>query len=82
MNEKQHGQTIEPSESQECAAEEHCITCADKALPAMVLTVNKQKNLALVQTEGMTVEVDIALVEAVLPGDVLLIHGGVAIARL
>jgi hydrogenase maturation factor len=30
----------------------------------------------------MTTEVDVTLVEAVLPGDALLIHGGVAISRL
>ena len=59
-----------------------CITCSDEALPAMVMQVDQETGLALVAIGGHTEEVDISLVDAVAPGDSLLVHGGVAIARL
>lgn len=66
-----------------CASpdDKHCATCADEAQPATVLCVDHENGWALVQTEGTTREVDITLVTAVLPGDTLLVHGGVAISR-
>jgi hypothetical protein len=84
INEKPNEWTSTPLASSVCApaTEEHCATCSDEALPATVLCVDNQSGLALVQMEGMTIEVDVTLVEAVLPGDALLIHGGVAISRL
>src|SRR2546421_5446056 len=63
-------------------AEGHCVTCSDEALPATVLRVDQETGLALVTVEETTVEIDITLVESVTQGDVLLVHGGVAIARL
>jgi hypothetical protein len=60
-------------------AEGHCVTCSDEALPATVLSVDTETGLAVVQTNDTTEEVDITLVEDVSPGDVLLVHGGVAI---
>jgi hydrogenase maturation factor len=59
-----------------------CATCSDEALPAKVLSVDAATSLALVLLNGATGEVDISLVDAVAPGVVLLIHGGVAIANL
>lgn len=63
-------------------SEGHCITCSDEALPAKVLRVDQETGLALVTVNDMTEEVDITLVEDVTPGDMLLVHGGVAIASL
>lgn len=60
----------------------HCITCSDEALPARVLRVDGASGLALVEVEGITQEVDITLVDAVVPGTSLLVHGGVALACL
>ena len=60
-------------------AEAHCITCSDQALPVTVLRVDSETGLALVIVQGVTEEVDITLVENVAPGDMLLVHGGVAI---
>lgn len=60
----------------------HCLTCADKALPARVLSVKEAAWLALVEMLGTAMEVDITLVEAVRPGDWLLVHGGVAMAHV
>ena len=73
-----------PVEAAACGldAEGHCVTCSDEALPATVLQVDQEAGLALVTVEETTVEIDITLVESVAQGDVLLVHGGVAIARL
>jgi hydrogenase maturation factor len=58
----------------------HCLTCSDKAIPLKVLSVNQATGLALVEVSDQMEEVDITLVEDVAPGDMLLAHGGVAIA--
>lgn len=61
--------------------EGHCTTCSDEALPAQVLRVDAQAGLALVTLKDTTEEVDITLVDSIAPGDMLLVHGGVAIAN-
>jgi hydrogenase maturation factor len=63
-------------------AEGHCITCSDEALEVRVLHVDQENGLALVTTEDSSEEIDITLVESVEPGDILLVHGGVAITRV
>jgi hydrogenase maturation factor len=60
----------------------HCVTCSDEALPATVLSVDRDAGLALVQLESEQAEVDITLVEEVVPGDLLLVHGGVGLTNL
>ncbi|MDP9311846.1 MAG: HypC/HybG/HupF family hydrogenase formation chaperone [Chloroflexota bacterium] len=65
-----------------CTANGHCVTCADEALPARVLHVDEALGLALVEVNGVTVEVDVTLVDQVRPGQLLLVHGGVAMASL
>jgi hydrogenase maturation factor len=66
----------------ELDAEGHCITCSDEALEARVLRVDQQAGLALVTIKDLTEEIDITLVDSVAPGDLLLVHGGAAIANL
>jgi hydrogenase assembly chaperone HypC/HupF len=66
----------------ELDAEGHCITCSDEAIAVRVLQVEQESDMALVEVENQTEEVDITLVEHVAPGDTLLVHGGVAIALL
>ena len=60
----------------------HCLTCSDDAIRVRVLHVNQETGLALVAVDEKTEEIDISLVEDVAPGDMLLSHGGVAIASL
>ena len=60
----------------------HCITCSDEAQPARVLSVDDAAGLALVSVDDATIEVDISLVETLTSGDCVLIHGGVAIAKV
>jgi len=63
-------------------AEGHCITCSDEAVPATVLRVDQESGLALVTVQETTEEIDITLVDMIAPGDIVLVHGGVAIALL
>jgi len=73
-----------PIEDVSCSldAEGNCITCSDEALQVRVLYVDEENGLAQVTLNGMEEEIDITLVEQTAPGDVLLVHGGVAIARI
>jgi hydrogenase maturation factor len=61
--------------------EGHCITCSDEALPARVLRVDQQTGIACVSINDAMEEVDITLIDEVVPGDLLLVHGGVAIGN-
>jgi hypothetical protein len=60
----------------------HCATCADEAQQVRVLSVDDAAGFALAEVNGVTGEVDISLVDALAPGDIILVHGGVAIAKL
>ena len=90
MNDKQGNQLhplkheLAPIEDISCAldAEGHCITCSDEALQVRVLYVDEENGLAQVTLNDTSEEIDITLVESIAPGDVLLAHGGVAIARV
>jgi hydrogenase maturation factor len=60
----------------------HCITCADEAVQVQVVKVNPAENLAVVELNGAYEEIDVTLIEVVQPGDILLAHGGVALAKI
>lgn len=60
---------------------DHCATCADEGIEAVVLAV-RGDSIAEVAMEGRTEEVAIDLVDAVRPGDRILVHAGVALTRL
>ena len=66
----------------ELDAEGHCITCSDEALTARVLRIDQQMGIASVAIGEASDEVDITLLEEVAEGDLLLVHGGVAIANV
>jgi hydrogenase maturation factor len=63
-------------------ANHHCLTCSDEMVPVRVIHIDQETGLALVEGGNQGEEVDITLVEGIYPGDLLLVHGGVAIARL
>jgi hydrogenase maturation factor len=63
-------------------ADHHCLTCSDELVPVKVVRVDQEVGLALVEVSEQLEEVDITLIEDVVVGDVLLAHGGVAVARL
>ena len=77
-------QELGPIEDVSCTldAEGHCITCSDEALQVRVLYVDHENGLAQVTLNGAEEKIDISLVENIAPGDVLLVHGGVAITRV
>lgn len=65
------------------AAPEHCITCSDEGVELVVLTVDEAGSMALCAAgDGERSLVEIALVEAVRAGDVLLVHAGTALIRV
>ena len=60
-------------------AEGRCITCSDEAIAATVQRVDEETGMAFVTIKDTTEEVDITLIDYVAEGDVILVHGGVAI---
>ena len=60
--------------------EAHCITCGDVGVEMRVVDVHD--GLALCEADGEEREVETALVDAVEPGDLLLVHADVALVRL
>ena len=71
------------STSDAVCGSERCITCGDVGDPSTVVAVDSDRELALCTgPEGDRSTVEIALVAPVVPGDVLLVHAGTAIARL
>jgi hydrogenase maturation factor len=66
----------------DCLAAHGCITCGDEAVPMHVVAVDGQRGLALCSSEaGERSSVEIALVEPVAAGEVLLVHAGTALGR-
>jgi hydrogenase assembly chaperone HypC/HupF len=63
-------------------SDHHCLTCSDEAIAVRVVQIEPGSGTALVEVGGQTEEIDVMLIEDVVPGDLLLAHGGVAIARL
>ncbi len=61
----------------------HCITCSDEGCEMTVLAVDVERVLALCEeADGTHSTVETALVGAVQPGDVLLVHAGTALTRV
>ena len=60
--------------------EDRCITCGDVGVEMRVVRV--EDGLAVCEAEGEQREVEIALLDAVAAGDVLLVHAGTALVRL
>ena len=66
-----------------CEDPYHCITCGDDGVPMRVVAIDGARGLALCEAEGGAREsVEIALVDAVAPGDALLVHAGTALTKL
>jgi hydrogenase maturation factor len=67
-----------------CEDPHHCITCGDDGVAMRVVAVDEERGLALCETVGGAARetVEIALVDAVAPGDTLLVHAATALAKL
>ena len=67
----------------QCHPEVGCITCGDEGVAMLVLKADAARGLAVaVDGAGSTSEVDLGLIGGVEPGDSVLVHAGVALARL
>jgi len=67
----------------QCLPEIGCITCGDEGVAMRVVELDSPHGLALcIDGDGARSEVDLGLVAGVAPGDELLVHAGVALARL
>ena len=66
-----------------CDHTQGCITCGDEAIRMKVVRIDADRELALCAgvEGGERSSVEIALVQPVAEGDVLLVHAGTAIAR-
>jgi hydrogenase maturation factor len=61
---------------------DHCVTCSDEAVPVCVVQAREDGIAICADATGAASEVMTDLVGTVTPGDALLVHAGVAIARL
>ncbi len=68
-------------EAAEWCADGHCITCTDEGRVAEVVETAGPQT-AVVRSAGETEDVDVSLVDPVIPGDLVLVHAGIAISRL
>lgn len=66
-----------------CNTEQGCITCGDTAVALRVVGSSAAADIFVCENaEGLKEEVDTGIVDAVAVGDLLLVHAGVALARL
>ena len=64
-------------------AEEHCITCGDEGISMRVVAVGAD-GLASCRSDddGVLGTIDVQLVGGLAPGDLVLVHAGVALVRV
>jgi hydrogenase maturation factor len=66
-----------------CDPHAGCVTCGDEAAPMRVVRIDSLRELALCEDgEGSRSSVEIELVKPLAEGDSVLVHAGVALARL
>jgi hydrogenase maturation factor len=66
----------------ECLATHGCITCGDEAVVMKVLRIDVERGLALcADVDERHASVEIALVEPITCGELLLVHAGTALSR-
>ncbi len=67
----------------DCLPEIGCITCGDEGVEMRALKVDAGSGLAVcVDPGGSTSEVDLGIVTGIAPGDMLLVHAGVALTHI
>ena len=74
--------SLSQSDKTICARDEsnHCLTCSDAVETVRVIRLDETTGLALVEWQQDIFEIDVSLLETVAPGDLLLVHGGVALS--
>ena len=69
------------SAGDDCGSD-HCVTCADEGVPMRVLEASDDGLAVCMDGEGSRSTVMTDLVGSVAPGEGVLVHAGVALARL
>jgi hydrogenase maturation factor len=59
--------------------EPRCVTCADEGIPMLVAEIRDGGAAVGVDADGATHEIAVDLLDAVIVGDEVLVHAGVAI---
>lgn len=62
-----------------CMTDDVCVTCADEALLGEIITTSPDGGAA-VRIDGTAQQIDVSLVDDAGPGDLVLVHAGVAIS--
>ena len=65
-----------------CTTDGHCVTCSDEGVPMRVAELAGDSLAVCVDDGGVRSDVLTGLIDAVHPGDVLLVHAGTALLRL
>ncbi len=65
-----------------CDREYGCITCSDQGILMRVSEISTDGLARCTDPEGELAEVEVDLVDGVVAGDMLLVHAGVALARV
>ena len=65
-----------------CATDGHCVTCSDEGIPMRVAELAGEGLAVCVDDDGARTDVLTGLIDAVRPGDLLLVHAGTALQRL
>lgn len=74
--------TVTPDVAASCNGG-HCVTCADEGIPMRVLGVDEPRRLArCIADDGLCSTVDVELVGPIAAGEKILVHAGVALAKL
>ena len=61
----------------------HCITCSDEGVEMRVLAVDTRRDMVLcADLSGTHHTVDAGILEPLAPGDVVLVHAGVALVQI
>lgn len=73
----------EDQQARTCELDEEgrCITCSDEAIAVTIVQVDPEHGRALVEVKQSREEIDITLIEPVIPGDIVLVHAGIAIGK-
>ncbi len=65
-----------------CSPGTPCITCSDQGTVMRVVAAGAGGLAVCAGVDERAEEVEVSLLDAVLPGDLVLVHAGVALARL
>jgi hydrogenase expression/formation protein HypC len=72
----------EPALGEACTPDGTCTMCSDQDVILRIVRVAPDGSALAEAADGRREEIQVGLVDAVAPGDVVLVHGGVAVVRI